>query len=250
MISLALFFALLTPSPSSAQEIRVGHGSSIDAIFLEVQKEMAAKKNKVSTKPIHAGGLTGDSILAELDREKIDLGISGNSWSSLMKVVEQKKLDFKNLSKMKSTVIGNDRIVVIVSEGLPTTLTEEQVKKLFTGKVENWKDLGGPDLPVKYFITANTRATQTAISTAWLGGEAFRTRTPVEVRSMADAVNMVKTTKGAVSFVSTFVDAAGVSVLAKPVLDREITAIHMGDAKPEFKEVFQGFSSVLNRKTK
>jgi len=50
-------------------------------------------------------------------------------------------------------VIGSYSVAVIVNAGNPlASLSQEQVRDLFTGKIQNWKDVGGPDAPVHLFI--------------------------------------------------------------------------------------------------
>ena len=50
-------------------------------------------------------------------------------------------------------VIGAYDVAVIVNAGNPVgNLTRDQVRDLFTGAVQNWKDVGGPDAPVHLYI--------------------------------------------------------------------------------------------------
>jgi phosphate transport system substrate-binding protein len=50
-------------------------------------------------------------------------------------------------------IIGAYDVAVIVNGGSPVgNLTREQVRDLFTGAVQNWKDVGGPDAPVHLYI--------------------------------------------------------------------------------------------------
>ena len=49
-------------------------------------------------------------------------------------------------------VIGSYHVTVIVKASNPVgNLTREQVRDLFTGAVQNWKDVGGPDAPVHLY---------------------------------------------------------------------------------------------------
>jgi phosphate transport system substrate-binding protein len=44
-------------------------------------------------------------------------------------------------------------VAVILNSGNSlTSLKPEQVRDIFTGKVQNWKDVGGPDAPVHLYI--------------------------------------------------------------------------------------------------
>jgi phosphate transport system substrate-binding protein len=50
-------------------------------------------------------------------------------------------------------VIGSYSVAVILNAGNPlASLKPEQVRDIFTGKVTNWKDVGGPDAPVHLCI--------------------------------------------------------------------------------------------------
>ena len=50
-------------------------------------------------------------------------------------------------------VIGEYTVAVVVNAGSPVTnLTREQVRDIFTGAIENWKDVGGPDAPIHLYV--------------------------------------------------------------------------------------------------
>ncbi|MCU0565016.1 MAG: substrate-binding domain-containing protein [Oculatellaceae cyanobacterium Prado106] len=54
--------------------------------------------------------------------------------------------------QLRLVPVANSFDVVIVNPSLPLTkITPDQAIALDLGKVENWKELGGPDLPVQYF---------------------------------------------------------------------------------------------------
>lgn len=55
--------------------------------------------------------------------------------------------------EMNESVLGAYSVAIVVNAANPvTTLTKEQVHDLFTGKITNWKDVGGPDAAVQLYI--------------------------------------------------------------------------------------------------
>ncbi len=55
--------------------------------------------------------------------------------------------------QLQDYVIGSYSVAVIVNAANPVAnLTTNQVRDIFTGTVQNWKDVGGPDAPIKLYI--------------------------------------------------------------------------------------------------
>ena len=55
--------------------------------------------------------------------------------------------------QLREEAIGTYCVAVVVNSACPVTnLTRAQVRDIFTGTAQNWKDVGGPDLPIRLFI--------------------------------------------------------------------------------------------------
>jgi phosphate transport system substrate-binding protein len=64
-----------------------------------------------------------------------------------LSLAKDRSIDFNNY------VIGSYSVAVVLNSGNPlATLTRNQVRDLFTGKIQNWKDVGGRDAPVHLYI--------------------------------------------------------------------------------------------------
>ena len=72
------------------------------------------------------------------------------------------------------TLIGMDAIAAIVNEKNPLKdITKEQLKGIFTGKIRNWKEVGGSDSPIRVLIVDKRSATRGVFKKAVLGGEGY-----------------------------------------------------------------------------
>ena len=70
-----------------------------------------------------------------------------------------------------ATLIGRDAIAVIVNEKNPVRdLSREQLARIFTGQVDNWHEVGGPDLEIEPFVMGPDSATRAVFAGAVLGG--------------------------------------------------------------------------------
>ena len=60
--------------------------------------------------------------------------------------------DFRGV-QLNDHVIGSYSVAVVVNAANPVTnLTKEQVRDIFVGAIQNWKDVGGPDAPIRLYI--------------------------------------------------------------------------------------------------
>ncbi len=72
--------------------------------------------------------------------------------------------------------IGRDALVFIVNKNNPVTnLTTDQARDIYTGKITNWNQLGGPDLKIEAFQRNKTSGSQTLFEKLVMRGE-----TPME----------------------------------------------------------------------
>lgn len=71
---------------------------------------------------------------------------------------------------VQATAIGRDAIAVVVDDELPIrAVTSAQLAAIFTGATRNWRELGGPDLPIRPLIVAEGSATRNVFRAAILG---------------------------------------------------------------------------------
>ncbi len=66
---------------------------------------------------------------------------------------EQQEIARERGVQPKEYLIGSYTVAIVVNAANPlSNLTSNQVAALFVGKVQNWKDVGGPDAPVHLYI--------------------------------------------------------------------------------------------------
>lgn len=132
-IVLSLVAALLFGNQINAQKIK---GSDT---MLPLSQKIAEtyKGSKASV----TGGGSGVGIAA-LVEGSCDIAMA----SRKMKFDEKSKFTNKGL---KETIVAYDALAVIINpKNKVTKLTRQQLEDIFTGKITNWKELGGKDLKI------------------------------------------------------------------------------------------------------
>ncbi len=118
-----------------------------------------------------------------------------------------------------STLIGRDAIAVIVNAQNPVEgLSRGALREVFAGRVRNWRELGGPDLPLRTFIVGAESATSRVFREAILGREEYAECE--EIRPDIAIIDAVARTPGGVGQISfSFLPAAEGRVRALAVDD-------------------------------
>ncbi len=99
-----------------------------------------------------------------------------------------------------ATTVGKDAIAAIINPSNPVSdLSLAQLNDIFTGKVQNWKDVGGPDLPIEVFITGSNSATNKVFKKVVLHGADYKAKV---VKPDAKIVQLVAKKKGAIGQIS------------------------------------------------
>lgn len=89
----------------------------------------------------------------------ITVEVQGGGSGQGVKAIQEKIADFGALSRAvkdeekasvtKEYIIAKDGVAVIVNKATKVdNLTLEQIKKIYTGEIKNWKEVGGDDKPI------------------------------------------------------------------------------------------------------
>ncbi len=130
---------------------------------------------------------------------------------TLEKAIEAAKKETEESGKtvqipanLKYYEIMRDVVVPILHKDNPVTrLSWKQLTDINTGKIKNWKEVGGADLPIRVVTELPSDATRSMFSRIVMGGAEY-TAEAVEIKTQRDAINEVSKYKGSIGAVSEF----------------------------------------------
>jgi len=100
------------------------------------------------------------------------------------------------------TPIALDALSVVVNPQNPVNaLTSEQVKKIYVGEIANWKDVGGPDMPIVVVARDTSSGTYEAFIELALGKGVNITDKAIVQASNQTVKNTVALTRGAIGYI-------------------------------------------------
>jgi phosphate transport system substrate-binding protein len=147
-MSIALSFAvsLLFTAYCFADEIKIGAGAAPSENVLKPVKDAFEKASGHKIALVSSGPKI---CLQDLEKGSVDAAGAGLAFDDWMNLMKKEGAEIKDPGSLQKFIIGKDRIVVLLHKDNPVKkLSKDQLKGLFTGKIANWKDVGGKDAPV------------------------------------------------------------------------------------------------------
>lgn len=178
----------------TAAEIRIGAGAApSESIFKKITQPLAKSKN-ITIRLTSSGPL---QAWKDLDAGKVDAaaaGLSIQDWTALMEADGYKVDPTKYLAQ----IIGVDAIKIFTNKDITIqALTKGQVKDIFSGTITNWKEVGGPDLPIVVVLGTKIQGTLSEFKKRVLGEDDY-SASAVLVETAPDIKQRVVETPGAI----------------------------------------------------
>lgn len=140
-----LAFLLLSAVASSAEELKVGAGAAPSNGIFKPIKEPFEKATGVKLTLLEQGPKLA---LEEAMKGSVDAASAGLTLDEWFAMMEKEGVQV-NKAEIQGIVIGKSRAVVMINKTNPVSkLTREHLKGIFTGKITNWKEVGGKDMPI------------------------------------------------------------------------------------------------------
>lgn len=191
-ISLA-FLVLLAVNQIFAQKLKI-KGSDTILPLTQMEAEQYMKSNKSASIMVTGGG--SGVGLAALENGTTDIAQASRS----LKLDE--KLNLKEKGELyKEVTIAFDALAVIVNPSNKVSqLTREQLGGIFTGKITNWKQVGGADMRIVVYSRETSSGTYEFFKEHVLGNKNYAS-SALLMPATGAVVQSVSQTKGAIGYV-------------------------------------------------
>lgn len=205
MKKISLFILSLSFTLSlSAQKIII-KGSDTVLPLSQKEAETYMKQNSAASVTVIGGG-SGVGIAALMDGTT-DIAMS----SRKLKMDERLKLQ-ESGTAFKEVIIGDDALSVIVHpQNKVSQLTREQLESIFTGKIKNWKEVGGDDMAMVVYSRESSSGTFEFFKEHVMSRKNYAP-TVLSMPATGAIIQSVSQTKGAIGYV-------GLAYLNKEVKD-------------------------------
>jgi len=181
----------------AAAVVRVSGSTTVNPVVVEAAA-LLTEELGITIRVDTLGGSSGG--IAALGDGRADVAMS----SRPLRSSDQKKYPD---TRFRPLPIGLDALALVVSrdvwEGGIRSLSKNEVRKIYEGELDNWRELGGPDRRIVFFNKEPGRGTWEVFA-GWLYGdsESAPLVSLPEVGSNEEARSKVASTRGAISQLS------------------------------------------------
>jgi phosphate transport system substrate-binding protein len=238
--TITLFVTLAASAFAFAGELRL-NGASTTVNGLINPLKSAVEASTGTTLKV-AGTNTGKGLVALIDGQA-DVALTSEPLDIAISAAKAAGKDL-NAADFQIHAVKEDYVLFVVHPSNPvTSLTHDQIKAIHTGKIANWKEVGGADMPIVVFTDAVTGGTRALIKKLVLDGEDYGAACkPLEsVRFVATSVSELKNGFGGVG--AGFVDATKVKAVKSDVVPRPLGFITKGAPTPEVQKMIAAFKA-------
>jgi phosphate transport system substrate-binding protein len=238
---MVMFSAACIAASAFAEDVRLNGATTVIDRVIAPHKDAVEKKTGYRLEIV--GNATGKGLVdledgrcdASLVSEPLDIALAAAK-------VAGKTIDPKTL---KFHIIMHDEIVFIVNPLNPVNaLTWEQLRDIHTGKIKNWKEVGGKDMPITVYSDTVTGGTRAMVKGIVMGGAEYAdsVKALTAVRKVADAVKDDPSGVGGLG--KGFVNKR-VKVLETKKVERPLGIVTIGEPSPKVKNVIDAFSAAV-----
>lgn len=180
--------------------------------------------------------------LAELIDGGTDIAMVGEPLESLGESAASagKKLDVKSLQYFP---LGKEEVVFTVHpSNTVTKLSPEQLRDIHSGKIGNWKDVGGKDLAIVVYTAPTTSAVRAIVKRSLLGGLDYGSAAKAQssTKRVADMVAADPAGIGATG--KPFVEAGKTKTVESKKIELPLALATLGAPKPAAKAVIDAYT--------
>lgn len=220
-------------SAANADEVKIATGHSfITRVFDPVRSAFKAKTG-IDMKIFYNDPV---SSLKALEKGVVDVAGAGLELEEWLKAAGAMGVPVQEKASYNYYVPIVEKLMIVVNaENRVSALSKEQLKGIFTGKISNWKDVGGDDAPVLVIWPSVSSGALIMVKAKIMDNEPVK-KAVYDVESMADVPDSVAATPEAIGVITGINVEKGIKEVA-PSIERPLTLAYKGKPSPNLQKL-------------
>lgn len=228
-----LLFNVFFVTTVSADEIKIATGHTfIKKVFDPIRSAFKEKSG------IDLRIFFNDPVPAMTELEKGNVEVAGASldFNYWLELSRKANAPIKAADSYNSYIAAYEKTMVVVnSANVTKQLTGEQLKGIFTGKITNWKEVGGDNAPIIVVWPSVSSGALILFKSKILDNEPL-TKSVYDVATIADTSDAIAATPEAIGITTGIIGDKEIKQIAPPI-ERPLTLIYKGKPTANLKKL-------------
>ncbi|MHC6179540.1 phosphate ABC transporter substrate-binding protein [Clostridium sp. JNZ X4-2] len=179
-------------SKNISGSITLAGSTALQPLAEQIGKTFSQKNTKATVNVQGGGSGTG-----------LNLALQGTADIGNSDVTAESKLDASKAKQLVDHKVCAIGFAVVVNPDVKIDdLTKDQIQKIFTGEITNWKDVGGDDMKINVINRTKSSGTRATFKDTVMGGKDEKEGLGTTQDSNGNVENAIKTTDGSISYLA------------------------------------------------
>lgn len=226
IVAVLIFCFMISASVSSAEEMRVAIGHALFKRVFEPVRQPFKEKTGLD---LHIELIDPLPAITLLEKGMIELAGAGVTLENWLDLAEKAGIPVKEKEKYASFVVLTEstRFIVNAANKVPP-LSKNQLKSIFTGKITNWKEVGGDDMQILVVWPTLTSGAFITVKQRIMDNEQL-VKTIYDVETIRDVPDAIISAPETIGIITGEMNFKGLKEIATPI-ERPLSLIYKGTA--------------------
>jgi len=233
ILTIIMILSLSGASVARADEVRIATGHTFIKKVFDPVRCAFKDKTGIDIKIIYDDPVPA---LAELEKDSVDAAGASLALEEWLRQAKKAGVPVREAGAYTSYIATTEKVMIVVNDGNRVkTLTKEQLKDIFTGRIVNWMEVGGNDVPI-LVVWPSVSSGALIVFRSNILDNAPLAKTLYDVESLSDTPDAVAATPEAIGIITSTQVADGIKEVA-PGIERPLTLVYKGEPSPNLQKL-------------
>jgi phosphate transport system substrate-binding protein len=187
--------------------------------------------------------------LLSLFERKADLAMISTTLERETEILRRSNSELP-LQRLKAFEIARTRAAFVIHPSNPVRHARLQdIRKMLTGEISNWQQLGGPDLPIRVVAVRAGGGVLASVEGKLLGGAHISARDAIRVQVGTQIVRVVAQEPGAFGITQLAIvkSSSGVELVTDEQIEQVLSLVSLDDPSPRAVAVIEAFRHMAKK---
>ena len=189
--------------------------------------------------------------LLALFEHKADLAMISTTLEREVDILRKSELGLP-FQRLKAFEIARTRAALVIHPDNPVrTARLQDIGKILTGEISNWKQLGGPDLPIRVVAVREGGGVLASVEARLLGAAHISAPDAIRVQVGTQIVRVVAQEPGAIGITQLAIvkSSSAVEMITDEPIEQILSLVSLDDPSPGATAVIESFRRIANHGT-